>query len=183
MDPTSLTASIITIVGLADKIISVCKGYITTVKDAPNDLTNILIEVGSVKCVIEIIQLRNDNSVIGTKLQSTGGPLEGCKQALIALNKLLEIATDCPVDGKRGKRRKLALSYATLAWPLKEGKAQKLLTDIARHKATISLALTTETAYARTLIENISILILTDFIYIGNTCKTSATRWSTFVIP
>jgi hypothetical protein len=42
MDPLSLAASVIAIIQLADRIISVCKDYVTTVKDAPNDLRAIL---------------------------------------------------------------------------------------------------------------------------------------------
>lgn len=38
------------------------------------------------------------------------------------------------------------ISYAKLAWPFKEEKAWKTLDDIVLCKATISLALTTDTA-------------------------------------
>lgn len=145
MDPLSVTASILTIIGLADKIISACKGYISAVREAPNDLSSILIEVGSVKCVLEVLEMRSDNILIGNKLRGPDGPFEGTKQALLAFERLLPVTVDGYLDGKR---RKLSTSYATLAWPFKEGKAQKLLGDIARHKATISLALTTHTAYA-----------------------------------
>jgi hypothetical protein len=42
------------------------------------------------------------------------------------------------------KKRKLIAALATLAWPLKEKKAKKLLEEIAQHKSTISLVLATE---------------------------------------
>ena len=149
MDPLSLTASVIAIIQLADGIISVCKDYVTTVKDAPNDLRTIFMEVGSVKCVFELLELvipRDDNDnipVILEKLRASNGPIEGCKQALTALDSLFPVEIECPA---RGKRRKILRSLKDLAWPFKEGKARKLLEDIGRHKATISLALTTETA-------------------------------------
>jgi hypothetical protein len=57
MDLLSITASVIAITQIADKIVSVCKGYINTVKDAPKDLRSIVIEVGSLKCVLEVLQL------------------------------------------------------------------------------------------------------------------------------
>jgi Fungal N-terminal domain of STAND proteins len=147
MDPLSLAASVIAIIQLADRIISVCKDYVTTVKDAPNDLRTIFIEVGSVKCVFELLELviprgDNDNApVILEKLRTSNGPIEGCKQALTALDSLFPL--ECPA---RGKRRIILRSLKDLAWPFKEGKARRLLEDIGRHKATISLALTTETA-------------------------------------
>ena len=149
MDPLSLTASVIAIIQLADRIISVCKEYVTTVKDAPNDLRVIIIEAGSVKCVLELLELlipRGDNdniSVILEKLRTSHGPIEGCKQALTALDSLFPVEVECLA---RGKRRKILRSLKDLAWPFKEGKARRLLGDIGRHKATISLALTTETA-------------------------------------
>ena len=70
MDPLSLTAGVIAIIQLADRIISVCRDYVTTVKDAPNDLRTIFIEVGSVKCVFELLELviprgDNDNIITG----------------------------------------------------------------------------------------------------------------------
>ena len=149
MDPLSLAASVIAIIQLADRIISVCKDYVTTVKDAPNDLRTIFIEVGSVKCVLELLELvisRGDHDkmpVILEKLRTPTGPIEGCKQALTALDSLFPVEAECSA---RGKRRKILRSLKDLAWPFKEGKARKLVEDIGRHKATISLALTTETA-------------------------------------
>jgi hypothetical protein len=50
MDPLSLVASVIATIQFADKTISVCKSYVTTTKDPPNDLQVIIMEVGSVKC-------------------------------------------------------------------------------------------------------------------------------------
>jgi hypothetical protein len=54
MDPPSLAAGVIAIIQLADKIISARKGYVPRAKDAPNDLWVIIIEAGSVKCVLEL---------------------------------------------------------------------------------------------------------------------------------
>jgi hypothetical protein len=145
MDPLSITAGVIAIIQIADRIISVCKDYITAVKDAPNDLRTILIEVGSVKSLLEVTELlilkrtHGNNSV----LESSEGPLRGCEEALKALEKMFPMQVD---RSATGKRRKVVVSLTNLAWPFKEGKARKLLEDIGRHKATLSLALTTETA-------------------------------------
>jgi Fungal N-terminal domain of STAND proteins len=148
MDPLSITSGVIAIIQIANTVISVCKDYVTSVTDAPKDLRTILIEVGSIKCVLETLELlvsKDDDggiSIILQRLQSSDGPLEGCKQALTALNQLLPAAAERRADGKR---RKALLSLTSLAWPLKESKACKLLEDIGRHKTTISLALVTET--------------------------------------
>ncbi len=152
MDPLSVTASIIATIQIADRIITTCKSYITTVRDAPNDLLAIVIEVGSVKCVLELLDAlvsnvpdsSSDVSCILQQLKGDHGPLEECMKALQALGSLLPEHTE---SVSNGKRRKIILSLSHLAWPLKESKARKLLEDIGRYKATISLALTTETVY------------------------------------
>jgi hypothetical protein len=151
MDPLSITANVVAVIQLSDKVIEVCKNYIRSVKSAPNDLRLILVEVGSLKCVLETLELlvssdeNADHSAVVGKLKSSDGPLHGCKHALSRLEQLVSTPTDRQPDGQR---RKLVDSLANLAWPLKEGSARKLLDDISRHKATITLFLTTDTMYA-----------------------------------
>jgi hypothetical protein len=150
MDPLSLTAGVIAIIQMADKIISVCKDYVTTVKDAPKDLRTIMFEVGSLKCVVEVLELLlsqetcGDASNILRRLNCSDGALEGCKKSLRDLESLFPAPKESATDGKR---QKLLCSLTRLAWPFKADKARKLLDDIGRHKITISLSLTTEAVY------------------------------------
>jgi hypothetical protein len=145
MDPLSLTASVITIIQLSERIISTCKDYITTIQDAPRDLRAIAIEVGGVKNALELVELLKENHTDATgllqKLQGPNGPLEGCREALRSLDSLLPVA-ECNLES--GKRRKTLVNLKSLAWPLKKNRVQKILEDIGRYKATISLALTAE---------------------------------------
>jgi hypothetical protein len=151
MDPLSAAASVIAVVQIADRIIDLCRAYITGVKDAPAELRAILIEVGSVKCVLEVIELLDTSGEAeiafqGVKtLEKLQGPLEGCKEALNALEGLFPPQSESAATGKR-KRKRLALSLTTLAWPFKREKALKFLEEIGRHKSTIALGLTTEAA-------------------------------------
>lgn len=146
MDPLSITSSIIAMIQISDRIVSACKHYITTAKDAPRDLRTIVIEVGSVKSVLEVLesltQGHGDASLI---LDSLKEPIQHCKESLAALDSLFPAAQR---ELANAKRMTTLSSLATLAWPLKEGKARKALQDIGRHKITMSLALTTETLYA-----------------------------------
>jgi hypothetical protein len=57
MDPISTVASVIAPVQVVDRIISLCKAYITGVYNAPADLRAILIKVGSIKYILEVIEL------------------------------------------------------------------------------------------------------------------------------
>lgn len=148
MDPLSTAASVIAVVQIADRIIDLCKAYITGVKDAPSELRAILIEVGSVKCVLEVIELLdtsgNKSGTCAVEiLEKLQGPLEGCKEALKSLEALFPPQLG---SSAKGKRQRLALSLTTLAWPFKREKAMKLLEEVGRHKSTISLGLTTEAA-------------------------------------
>jgi hypothetical protein len=58
MDPLSGTATnVTTVVQIPERIISLCKAYLTAIHDAPSDLRTILIAVGGVKCVLEVLEL------------------------------------------------------------------------------------------------------------------------------
>ena len=141
MDPLSVTASVIAVIGLASQIIGRCQSYLSAVKEAHNDLCNILIEVGCLKCILETLKLRFNVSLIFSSIEAVNGSLKGCERALEALLNLF------PADSGHSKKRKLnepLTAYTELAWPFKQGKARKLLEDIARYKATIALILTTD---------------------------------------
>jgi hypothetical protein len=130
------------------RIIDFCKAYITGVIDAPADLRSILIEVGSVKCVLGVIELlespgEESASHVMEILEKLQKPLAGCKEVMKKLERLFPPQSENPV---KGKRKRLALSLTTLAWPFKRDKALKLLEEIGRHKSTISLGLTVEAA-------------------------------------
>lgn len=72
------------------------------------------------------------------------GPVEACRQTLTELSQLFPSSDVDGTPKTRSKRRKVNATLAALAWPLKESKARKLLSELGQHKATISLALTTE---------------------------------------
>ncbi len=55
MEPLSITASVIAIIQISTKIISICSDYIRNVKDAPSDLQKIVIEVGAVRGIFEAL--------------------------------------------------------------------------------------------------------------------------------
>lgn len=57
MEVVGAAASVVAVIHIADRILDVCRVYITGVHDAPADLRAILIEVSCVKCVLEVIEL------------------------------------------------------------------------------------------------------------------------------
>lgn len=151
MDPFSITAGVIAVIGLADKIISLCQVYVATFRDAPSDLRTIMVEAGSLKSVVTSLEFFLSTWGAGNmlnivkSLEGPEGPLEASRKALLSLEKLIPSAADH--NATTANRKAMTTSYARLAWPFKEEKARRILHDIARYKTSISLALTTDTAY------------------------------------
>ncbi|KAF2006078.1 hypothetical protein P154DRAFT_482839, partial [Amniculicola lignicola CBS 123094] len=142
-----IVGSIIAIVQISKTIIVACQFYIDTINDAPSDLRVILIEVSTLKGIAKSLQYLTKpnvaNSALLDQLASVTGPIEGCKKALKDLERLFP-PTSVATKGQGSKRRKLDAAIAALAWPLKAGKAKRLLQEIVQHKTTINLALTAE---------------------------------------
>lgn len=145
-----VAASVIAVIQIADRIVGLCKFYIESNSDTPSDLLAILIETSTLKTIFEnlefLITSHNAASVILKLLSDPNGPIEGCLKSVTELERLL------PSDSvhisvrstSRSKRRKVKAACATLAWPLKSDKAQRLLQQIIQFKTSINLALTTE---------------------------------------
>lgn len=141
-------ASVITILQTADRIIDMCKFYISTMRDAPSDLRAILFEASTLKIILKNLKFlgkcKGNVSAVINDLCGADGPVEGCLRSVQKLEELF------PPDHlhlqlqKRSKKQKIKSTLTSLAWPLKQTKARKLLDDIVRYKSTITLALTTE---------------------------------------
>jgi hypothetical protein len=156
MDPLSIAAGVIAILGLAEKIISSCKSYLSSIRDAPSDLRSILIEVSSLKSILDNLQFLathgadGDHSQTLQDLNGPDGPIHGCWEALAKLENLFPPTT---VPGSTAtKRRAINISLANLAWPFKKRHAAEFLGQIRLHKSTISLSLTSDTAYGGMII-------------------------------
>jgi len=139
MDPLSLGASIIAFVEIAERVIRACEYCIRTVQDAPKDMMMILGETTSLKAIIDSLSAANQPPNISHALPALfrkNGPVEMCRSCLSALENLLPTE---PPSYSAGNRR---ITFAQLAWPLKESKARKLLAEISHHKSTLLLAIT-----------------------------------------
>ena len=143
-EAVALTASIIAVVQLADRIATVCKFLIETVQDYPRELRLIYVETSSLKVIFEGLSfLGKDDAADWTTLKALrgdNGPLERCKNAVQELDKLFPPLPSSP-RSRGGKRAKLQITLASLAWPLKADRSKRLLEEIMRYKATISVAL------------------------------------------
>jgi hypothetical protein len=52
-EAVALSAGIIAIFQIADRVIGLCKLYIETVRDAPSDLRTILLETSTMKTILD----------------------------------------------------------------------------------------------------------------------------------
>ncbi|CVL06960.1 uncharacterized protein FMAN_12051 [Fusarium mangiferae] len=143
-----VVASAIAVIQISKEVISACKFYIEALRsDAPTSLRTLLIEISTLKSVLENLEFISKcdtfTPAVQNRLTAFDGPIEGCRAAMTALEKLF------PKQSLRNgqntsKRQKVQATFATLAWPLKQGQVQELLQQISRYKDGIQLALTTE---------------------------------------
>jgi hypothetical protein len=146
----ALGSSIIGVIQIADRVISLCKWYIETAREAPSDLRTILVETSTTKTILETLQFLVDCShgPLTTLNSLTGdeGPIEGCRRTVAELEELFP--TDSAPKNRRGKSKKGKMDNAlkALAWPFKEKRAKKVLKELSRYKMIINLALSTDSA-------------------------------------
>jgi len=128
MDPVSIGASVLAFIGLADRIIQISKYCIDGVQDAPSDIRMIHGEASSLRAIVDVL-----TETEAPSLFEKDGPFEACRRCLSDLEGLL------PADANSGHARRLRLTLAELAWPLKQSKARKLLAELSHHKSTLLL--------------------------------------------
>ncbi|OIW32698.1 hypothetical protein CONLIGDRAFT_642393 [Coniochaeta ligniaria NRRL 30616] len=139
-DPVSIAASIVAFVEIADRVIRACKHCIDAVKDAPRDMQIILGEVTSLRAIIDslsVAELHVNTLKLVPGLLDRTGPVEACHRCLVSLEALLP-----PTPSQHSHSGRRRITFAELAWPLKESKARKLLAEISLHKSTLLLAIT-----------------------------------------
>lgn len=135
-DPLSIGASIIAFIEITNRVISTCKYCIETINDAPKDIQMVLGETTSLEAIIETLKAS------GAEPLALDVTLEICRRCLSALEGLLPKSQKD--NASNSKRRKI--TFAELAWPLKESKARKLLAEVSQHKATLLLAISGDMA-------------------------------------
>lgn len=132
----ALCASIVAVIQIADRVAELCKAYIGGVTNYPKDLRVILIETSSLKILLENLTFLGENdgnaSSILASLDGNNGPIEGCRKTTSELEKLFP-PEQLQSDKEGGRRKKVRLSLAALAWPFRAEKARALLGQLAQH--------------------------------------------------
>ena len=148
-ETVAMVASIIAIIQMSDRVISSCKFYYQATADTPSELRAILVEISTLKSVLESLQFLQTCAhaapALWKQLSGQDGPIEECKRSIIDLEKLFPAEEFPSARSQSGsKRRKAQLMRSSLAWPLKARRARELLQVIIQQKTMINLALTTD---------------------------------------
>ena len=135
----------IAIIQIIDRLGGFCKHFISSYRDAPEDLRALLLETSSLKALLEdLIFLRKCDDQDSASSNARLETLEhSCSSLLGQFENLL-----CP-DRSEGhhhqvKLCKIPTNVRNLAWPLRQNKARKILDRLRMIKDAIHLELTTQ---------------------------------------
>jgi hypothetical protein len=143
MDPLSTAANIIAIINAANRVIVLCRRFLEVVRDAPGDLRLILVEVSTLRAILDDLHFLvkcNQGPTVLDSLARDHGPVEGCRKVISELEDLLPPECVLATDSKR------KAIMTALGWLVKESKAKTLLEELREYKSTIALALTTDSS-------------------------------------
>jgi hypothetical protein len=135
MDGLSGAASIIAVVEISAKVVSLCLQYSAAVKDARKDIERLQRKVTDIKNVLE--KVRNlldeqDESQLRTARELVD-PLKECCEQLQELKTQLE-----PGRGRKAMRR---VGIRALKWPFTSKQVEKMVVSLEQYGHTFSLAL------------------------------------------
>ena len=150
MDPLSTTASILTVLRVANSVASLCCDYAAAIKGSSWSLTRVRDETRALRNVLESLEQTSRDAETSsdpeprlTHLRAlcdpSNGPLTQCLQELQRLEEKLSPPLWADRDGSKRKAFVQALT-----WPFKEAETEKSLQIIGRCKSTITLALSAD---------------------------------------
>lgn len=147
MDPVGTTASLITILSTATRVIGRCQDFLKAVRDAPGDLRLILVEVSALHAVLDNLRflIKYDGGTPALEaLTKKRGPIEGCRRVLSELETMLPEESVLKGQARTAQSKTKAI-WTALTWTIgKEARAKLLLDELREYKSTITLAITTE---------------------------------------
>jgi septal ring factor EnvC (AmiA/AmiB activator) len=135
MDGLSGAASIIAVVEISAKVVSLCVQYSVAVKDARRDIERLQRKVTDIKNVLEKVRNlldKQDKSQLHTA-RELADPLKDCREQLQELETQLE-----PGRGRTAMRR---VGIRALKWPFTSKQVEKMVVSLEQYGHTFSLAL------------------------------------------
>jgi hypothetical protein len=145
MDPLSGVASVIAVIQITDRVVSLCSKCLKDVKDAKSNIERLLGELGSLKVVLEGAQ-RLLEEQIGTRLktlQLLRGTLDECSSQLKDLENKLKEKLE---TGKRGKAMS-RFGFRALKWPFESKDVDGIIQTLKQFQDTLPAALIIDQTY------------------------------------
>jgi hypothetical protein len=144
IEPIGLVGTLIAIVQISGKLVSLCYDYHNGVKGAPREISQCLGEVTDVRNVVETLlkiagTATNADLPTIQSMNEPASPLRQCLTELLNLKALLK--PDKTTTDTNSK-----LNSINLLWPLRRTEVKKRLDAIARIKATLQLAVSADNA-------------------------------------
>lgn len=91
----AVVASIIAIIQISDRVISSCKFYIQAASDTPSELRAILVEISTLKSLLESLQFletyAHATPALWKQLSGQDGPIKECRRSITDLEKLFPV--------------------------------------------------------------------------------------------
>lgn len=157
-DPLSIASAIAGLLALSGTILSSGYKYVHDVKDAPQELRQLLRDTAALDALLD--QLRaltsREGAVRSTfNVLANGSAIDDCRELLGSLHRLMEECEQVPGQKKRN-------FVKSLVWPLKESGTQKLLVRLGQLIDTFTAALAVDAALSLQRIEHHTSAIVQD---------------------
>lgn len=143
MDGVSGASAILSVVQIAWQAYALCQKYYAEVKSAREEIQSLNQEVVSLAVILDhVSSLATDGDPASHScvrlLTQDRGPVQQCRELLKGIVSKLDQRENTDSMKKFGKK--------ALEWPFRRKDVQNLLSLVAKHKATLHMALAADTA-------------------------------------
>ena len=138
MDPMSVAASVVGLIGAANKICSTLMAFVNSAKGAPKLAQNVLIEVSDISACLSQLQ----KFLLGTRARSHDH-LIMVEQIIVTLSNCVMIFSELEETIEYLKPEQPMQAGRLVKWVLKEQAVSALLSRLQSSKMSLSLMLTT----------------------------------------
>ena len=140
MAELGLAASVIAVIDLSAKVVSLCSEYYTNVKNAKDDIARLQREADGLNTTLKHVQSLLDGPN-GAKLEATQNLRDGVKDCSLQL-----AALDIKLEPGRRHKVMRGFGIRALKWPFKNKEVEGIVKDLGRCKDIISLGLQVDQA-------------------------------------
>ncbi|KAJ6199980.1 hypothetical protein J3E72DRAFT_238599 [Bipolaris maydis] len=135
MDGLSGAASVIAVIDISAKIVSLCYQYSVAIKDARDNIERVRRKVSDITHILEKIKQLLD-SQDKTRLSTTQGLFSSLEQCLKELEGL-----EVTLEPRKTRKTMSRFGFRALKWPFTSKQVDKIVLDLERYEQTFSLAL------------------------------------------